>query len=98
MGRFFLSKLDVQLFELVWLALCGSHPFLHVGMAHHGATVAGGGRVELDVIGRKARADRRVHRVRSAHLFAEQIRAAIGGQTFPPDRNDPIDIGPRAGP
>src|SRR5205085_4769942 len=70
------SELDVELFQLVGLGLGGSDPFLHVRQRHDGLAISGAGGIELDVIGEEAGDDRRVHGIRHAGLFPEQIRTA----------------------
>src|SRR6266446_3988282 len=88
---------DLKLFDFGRLALGRLDPFNHLRHRHDHVGISLEPRLELDVIGREARHDRRIHRVRHGAL-AEQERPAGLRKALAPDRADPVDIGLRAGP
>ena len=83
--------------NLVGLDQCRFAPGDHVGQRHDALAIGAAVAVELDVIGVKAGRHRRIHRV-GHRQCAEQIRPAMLGKAFAPDRRDPVDIGLRPRP
>src|SRR4051794_16455150 len=66
-------ELDVELFHLLGLFEGLAFPLLHLGEGEDAGAVVGGGTAELHVVGAKARAHGRIHRVRDREVIAHEV-------------------------
>ena len=87
------SELHIELLNLFRLGTRPFDPLDHQRPVHDVIAVGCAFLRERNTIGDEARADRRVHRVREGRTRAEQPRATVAHQAFPPYRRDPLDVG-----
>src|ERR1017187_4295931 len=91
-GAPFRSKFSIQFIDGLGLFLRGAYPVPHRRQFHDAVTIGAADRVELDVVGAKARHHRRVHGVRH-RLLAEQEGAAISSEALTPEADNAVDVG-----